>query len=170
MRETGDLPSPEQVAERAGVSRRSVFRHFNDMSALAQEAMTLQRAEVAERFMPLPLPEGDVAERVEALVDNRADIYEFIMPLRRIAERRRHEAPHVERGITDGRKFFRAHVEVLFKDFLPTDRRQRGDVLNALEQISSWSAWRTLRDDQGCSIAQAKRVVNRTLLALLDDP
>lgn len=167
VRETGDVPSPEAVAERAQVSRRSVFRLFRDIDTLIAAATALQRAEVMRRFAPPPGPKGDLEDRVAAVVNHRAALYEFIMPLRRVAERRRHDRPLLDRNLRQTAKTLRLHLELLFHDGLPTDAGGRADVLDALELASSWSAWRTLRDDQGLSVTAAKRVVARLLGGLL---
>ena len=56
-REEGNVPSAEEVAIRAGLSRRTVFRLFEDMESLHIAACDHQRAEVLARFpAPLPLP------------------------------------------------------------------------------------------------------------------
>lgn len=168
MRETGDVPSAEAVAARAGVSRRSVFRLFKDVETLSRTANELQQAEVMERFMPPPMPEGDVHARVDALVAHRAGIYEHIMPVRRIAERRRWHEPVVEADLMRTREAFRAHVEVMFADLAPDDRRARRELFDALELATSWQSWHVLRNEQGCSVARARRVVSATLRALLE--
>ena len=56
-------PTAQQVADRAGVGIRSVFRHFADIEAL----YTTLDARLLEETLPLRLgdpPEGSVAKRV----------------------------------------------------------------------------------------------------------
>src|SRR5512145_2411272 len=77
-------PTAQQVAERAGMGIRSVFRHFDDMDGLyaamdarlRAEALPLVRAEPAE---------GALRERALAWVERRARLFERIAPWKRSA-------------------------------------------------------------------------------------
>ncbi len=42
------------------------------------------------------------------------------------------------------------------------------DLLDALELATSWDAWNRLRTAQGCSVARARRVVERTIRILTE--
>ena len=78
-------PSVQEVADRAGVSARSVHNHFVDVEAL--------RAEVAQRQWERCSPlrgrarsrRCPFAERVEQLVEQRAALFEEVTPVRRAA-------------------------------------------------------------------------------------
>ncbi|MGH9111849.1 MAG: TetR/AcrR family transcriptional regulator, partial [Acidimicrobiales bacterium] len=61
-------PAAAEVAKRAGVSTRSVFRHFADLDGLAEAAIERQWARAHGLFEPPPA-EGDLHARVAALVD-----------------------------------------------------------------------------------------------------
>jgi len=170
MRETGELPTVDAVAARAGVSRRSVFRLFKDTESLIRRASEIQRAEVFERFMPPPPVVGTLQERAAALMAFRVPIYEFVMPTRRIAERRRSRQPGIDRQLAQTRAEFRKQIEVVFGSDLPAEASERADVLDALELAASWGAWRILRDEQGCTVERAQRTTVSTLIALLRRP
>ena len=47
LEEGGAKPSAKEIAERAGVSLRSVFQHFDDMEALYAECVRQQYAKIA---------------------------------------------------------------------------------------------------------------------------
>jgi AcrR family transcriptional regulator len=156
IRETGDVPTPEVVAERAGVSRRTVFRLFDDLEGLRAAVTNHVRQQVITRF-PFPLPGGEgFHERVEILVEHRAKVYEFIAPHRRLAESLRRSRPAVAAGLEVGRKALRGHLEVLLGDHIDPHDKER---LHALELVTSWPTWRALREDQHCSVVMAKRIL-----------
>src|SRR6058998_3910623 len=83
--EAGDLrPTAERIAERAGVSLRLVFHHFNDLETLFAAAALRQM----ERVIPLlqrVSAEGPLGTRIEALVNQRARLYERVGNVRRAA-------------------------------------------------------------------------------------
>src|SRR5262249_45529991 len=72
-------PTAQEVAERAGVGIRSVFRHFDDKDGLfatmdarlRRDALPILREEVTA---------GSLRERARALVDQRARLFERIAP------------------------------------------------------------------------------------------
>src|SRR5829696_7731046 len=83
--EEGDMrPTAERIAERAGVSERSVFQHFPDREALFEAVARQQYERIVPTLTPvdasLPLP-----ERLDAFVEQRARLLETVTPVRRAA-------------------------------------------------------------------------------------
>src|SRR3954453_11767211 len=66
-------PGAARIAERGGVSERSVFRYFDDLDALAAEAWARQIGRGPALFAP-PDATGDLERRVRALADQRMRI------------------------------------------------------------------------------------------------
>lgn len=159
VRETGQIPTVARLAELAGVSRRTVFRLFDDMEGLHMAANAVQRAEVLARFPP-PMPTGQpLEERVELLVAHRASVYEFIRPLRSVAEGLRDESPAVRKDLEDSHEQLRMHGALLLHDGLPTGAKERQTTIHALGLITSFQAWRSLREDDRLSAQDAKAVI-----------
>ncbi|MEM6994091.1 MAG: TetR/AcrR family transcriptional regulator, partial [Myxococcota bacterium] len=94
IRERGEMPIAEDIATRAGVSRRTVFRLFDDLETLHHAAEATLRSEVLARFPP-PGPARSLAAGLDAIVAHRCDVYEYIRPFRRLADRLAHEQPVV---------------------------------------------------------------------------
>src|SRR3954449_13008343 len=68
----GDLrPTAERIAERAGVSPRSVFKHFPDREALFAAAAEIREGRIRELIGDLPAPAGSLDERLDAFVEQR---------------------------------------------------------------------------------------------------
>src|SRR3954464_13078049 len=63
-------PGAAEIARRAGVSERSVFRHFEDLDSLAETAIEREIERVGSLFRA-PSAEGPTDARVRALVDQR---------------------------------------------------------------------------------------------------
>src|SRR3954447_4659931 len=85
-------PSVQEVADRAGVSARSVHNHFADVEALRAEVAQRQWKRCARFAGPLddslPIP-----ERVAQLVELRSAIFEEVTPVRRAALLTVHKSP-----------------------------------------------------------------------------
>ena len=169
LREGVDQPSANEIAERSGVSVRSVFRHFEDLETLYAAAIDAQLRVVGPLFA-LDLPEASTAERIDALVEQRAELFEVITPVRRAAEGTRRRAKVIDAQLRESRKLLRKHVERGFGPELASrSGTEREDLLDALELATSWRAWDTLRSEQRLSPARAKRVLSTTLHRLLLD-
>ncbi|MHB8437105.1 MAG: TetR/AcrR family transcriptional regulator, partial [Acidimicrobiales bacterium] len=77
----GPIPGAAEVAQRAGVSERTVFRHFADLDSLFLAAANKQRP-VLDTFLG---PRPDMAEpdkRIAAIVRLRSKLYNEIGPVR----------------------------------------------------------------------------------------
>src|SRR5687767_12332786 len=81
----GDLrPTAPRIAERAGVSLRSVFQHFTDLDALFAEAADSELTKIAGHVQAID-PSGPIADRIEAFVRQRTQALEQLTPARRAA-------------------------------------------------------------------------------------
>ena len=77
-------PSLVEIADRSGVSHRSVFRYFQDLEELYRVAIERHHA-MLEPFLQFDdAPAGDPAERIEQFVDHRFDLYERVAPVARV--------------------------------------------------------------------------------------
>jgi TetR/AcrR family transcriptional regulator of autoinduction and epiphytic fitness len=166
IRETGEVPTAKEVADRAKLSRRTVFRLFDDLEDVQRAAMEMQRAEVMARF-PAPTGGGSLDGKIDALVQHRSALYEYIMPLRRVAERLKHRNRLVRESQATNRKLARAHLEGLFAADLPSGA-EREAVVDALLVATAWSAWAHLRDDHGLDRERSKAAMRTAVAALLN--
>lgn len=155
-------PSAAKVAAKAGLSERSVFRYFDDLETLAQVAVNLQVARADHLFQLLPT-DGSLDERIDRLVDHRITVFEQVGPIAQAARVRAgmHEA--VAQGLARRRRQLRAQVRDLFAPELDGD----DDLLVALEVATGVEALQALRVDRSCSPARTRRILRRTVAALL---
>ncbi len=162
-------PSARQISERAGVSLRTVFHHFDDLDALHSAASDRQ----IERLVALTKPlarTGPLASRIDAFVAARARLHEAIAPVRRAALLSEPFSPAIASRLRWVRVRGRREAERVFA--IELDRRpvtDRRELLEAVTVVSSWSAWEALRAHQGLSMPQARRIMARTVMALLKE-
>lgn len=162
IREGTVSPRAEEVAARADVGLRSVFRHFDDMESLYREIGDLILVDVAP-MLELPPPSGTVDEILEEMIDRRAKLFERIMPFRVAADMNAHRSPFL---VDD-----RARMNIAFRDImrsaLPAAVRKDRVLVDALDAVLSFDFWRRLRVDQRLSISQARRVVEAAAAPLI---
>jgi len=163
-------PSADQIAARAGLSRRSIFYHFSDLAAL-YDAVTeagMQRCAPLLETISVDLP---VAVRVARLADVRARFLEATTPFRRALTAQALSAPTSGQAVRVARGFLdadRAEIERLFgADLAGQPAATRADTLEALSAAASPPMWEHLRFNRGLPMARARAVVERQLVALL---
>lgn len=169
--EEGDLrPTAERIAERAGVSVRSIFQHFDDIEGLFAQASDRETERFAARVQRIPLAASREA-RVEAFVSQRGGLYEAIGAVVRAAHLHEPFSPAVHRRLRSFRNLSRREIERVFAAELAgrtgSDRRE---LLEALTASASWGAWEGLRMHARLSRLRSQAILRRTLLALLEGP
>jgi AcrR family transcriptional regulator len=155
-------PTAQQVAARAGVAIRTVFRRFSDMESLFAE----MSARVQGEALPLLLggrPNGDLRERARALVEQRAAFFERIASYKRAASLKRWGSPFLRDNHARLVRGLRADL----MRWLPELRSASEDVVHALDLATSFEAWDRLRTEQRLGRERAQAVVERTALALV---
>lgn len=155
------MPTAEQVADRAGVGIRTVFRHFSDMDRLfaAMDARLQTQALPLLRAFP---PEGGLPERLRGLVRRRAAFFEKILPYKRAGSRLRWRSEYL-------RAQHAAMVRALRADlasWLPELKGAPADLADAFELATSFEAWDRLRSEQRLGHARALAAMERAAIAL----
>ncbi|HET9897665.1 MAG TPA: TetR/AcrR family transcriptional regulator [Streptosporangiaceae bacterium] len=163
----GELrPTAPKIAERAGVSLRTVWQQFTDMEALLVEAVK-RDSEILRSLVRKIEPDQPLATRVDSFVSQRSQILEEMTPTWRAA--RIHQPASAELRSDHRRKTAgaRAELEVVFApEFEQLAGNQRDQLVEALHAISIWSFWESLRTDLGLSPLRARELVRATFAAL----
>jgi TetR/AcrR family transcriptional regulator, regulator of autoinduction and epiphytic fitness len=160
-------PTAVEIAERAGVSERSLFQHFPDREALF-EAVARQQY---ERVMPTLHPVDaslPLAERIDRFTRQRARLYELIGGVRRAALLIEHESPAVAGWLATARRAKAAEAERVFRRELeatPPDERE--PLRAALVAVCAWPAWESWRTHQRLGVSRARAAMAAALEALL---
>jgi AcrR family transcriptional regulator len=156
-------PTAQQVAERSGVSLRSIFRIFDDVETLHAAACAAQLGRVRHLFVDVPA-EGTLDSRIDRVVAINGRLYESVAPVRRAALRSAPESTALQEQLARARGWVRAEVERMFADELASADR---DAANALEVAVSFEAWDQLRAAQGLSAARTAATVTLILRSVL---
>ena len=142
----GDLqPTARRVAERAGVSLRTLWGHFADLEALfaaaGQKSLEIQYA----GYRPVPADQP-LADRIDQFCRQRARMLEAIAGASRAAQLRLPYSRQLRLNRARHNERLRAELVALFDLHDP-------ELLTALMIATTWPAWMGARDDLGLSLS-----------------
>ena len=161
-------PSSVEIADRAGLSSRSLFRYFEDVDDLIRAAVERQ-VERAWPLLPIDARPGDpLGARIEELAIQRVRVYEAIGPAATISRLHAPFQPALAVQLGRSRAFFRAQVEELFAPELGVMEPARAQILvSALDVVTSFDGYVLICQDQGRSEAHYQAVLTDSLTLLL---
>jgi AcrR family transcriptional regulator len=165
-------PSADQIAERAGLSRRSIFNHFADLAELYDAVVEVGMQRCAPLLEEISEREP-VARRVEHLAQVRSGFLEATAGFTRALTAQALVGPAAGQAIRVSRNALETQhrdVERLFRrELLELSPPERAEVLEAMSAALSPLQWEYLRRSRGNSPSRARAVMQRTLTAILRD-
>lgn len=166
LREGNVRPSSAQIAERAGVTQRTLFNQFGDMDSLVA-AVSAHVAQRAASLLPEIVP-GPLAERAATYCGGLSLLLEETMPVRWAVVTTTTGDWSGARAVTLMREFMRTRLADAFAPELdPLDGSSRDELLDALELETDPVVWRLRRVQQGLSVDEARARMERAVVALL---
>jgi AcrR family transcriptional regulator len=155
-------PGAEEVAARAGLGLRTVFRHFDDMNSLYREMAEAMRHEL-QPIVAAPFASRDWKGMLAEMVDRRARLFERAMPFKDAADVHRHRSLFLRKDYQRMRSEERAALAAALPAALKNDRK----FFEALALVLSFAAWQHLRRDQKQGASQARETVEFAVRSLL---
>ncbi len=157
-------PGAARVAALAGVSLRTVFRHFEDMESLYREMGETVQARVLPAYFR-PYAGTTWRARLLEMVERRIELFEVVMPFKVSGDLRRFQSEFLSKDYRDHLDLEKASLDAV----LPPDVASDAALVEALRAATGFQAWRTLRKDQALSRDDARAVLLRMLGALLPE-
>ena len=156
----GDLrPTAPRVAERAGVSLRTVWQHFNDRETLLAEA-GVRDFEIAQSFVTPIDTTAPLLSRLRQLVHQRGRMYEALAPVWRAARLEEPFSPQIRRNRDRLLEAARDQLErVVGPELAALPDTSRLSVFAALQVATNWSTWESLRGELGFTVEDAEHAV-----------
>lgn len=164
----GELrPTAQQVADRAGVSLRTIYHHFDDADHLRRSALDLQMQRRAELLgdidTTLPLD-----ERLAEVTRRLRQLFEALTPIRRSSLLDETLSDEYAERIIRIQAIRRQFVERALAPELAQLGSGRRDRLDALDAAASWRNWQYVRTTLGHGAAATERLLAFTLRRLLE--
>lgn len=164
-------PGTDEIAQRAGLSPRSLFRYFDDVDDLAQAAVRRQQI----RALPLlPIdasPDSPLEEKARALVEQRFRLFDTVGQSARVVRLRSQFQPVLGAELSQNRAFLRQQLLDLFA---PEVSRKDGPqaaaaiaTIAAADVMCSFESFLLLTEDQSFDVPRAKAVMAGALTSIL---
>ncbi len=163
-------PATDEIAERAGLSPRSLFRYFDDVDDLARAAVSRQQ----ERALPLvPIgvnADAPLRDRAKGLVEQRFRLFEVVGQSAKVWRIRSPFQPVLAEELAQTRAFLRSQLLDLFGTELEAmSGRKAASVVAAAYVLTSFESYQLLIDDQGFAMDEAKGVMVESLVSVFAD-
>jgi TetR/AcrR family transcriptional regulator of autoinduction and epiphytic fitness len=160
-------PTVEEIAARASVAPRTVFQHYADREALFA-AVSAHREAHLQALMGTIDPSAPLAERIDAIVAQRARVFEWIASVRRGALLMEPFSDSVHASLETFRAAKRGELERVFAaELAACPEHERAALARALGACGSWSHWDALRAQQDLGVEDASAALALTLRRLL---
>ncbi|HTR84497.1 MAG TPA: TetR/AcrR family transcriptional regulator [Reyranella sp.] len=165
--ETGQMPTANQIAERAGCSVRSIFERFTDLHALRVVVTDSAFAEANAQAV-LRDVDADRPTRLQSQVRTRAQTCERWLPMWRALNANQGESEELKTRIRQARDMIVRRLELMYRPELAAlAEDERRKVLLALEAITDFESWARMREHFGLSVEDAINLWIRTIDGLL---
>lgn len=155
-------PTALEVAHKAGVGARTLFRHFPEMDDLYRE----MSAQLEARVWPIisrAFQATDWRDQLREMVDRRAKVFEFLLPYRTATNFRRMESDYLRRDWERLNNLERHFIE----EVVPSAVRGDPAFFAAIIHVLSYFTWQTLRQEQRLAPEDAAQVMRSLLDGLL---
>jgi AcrR family transcriptional regulator len=167
VRETGQMPTAVQIAERAGYSVRSVFERFPDLTALRIAVVDYAIAEARATGVLRDL-DADRQTRITSQVEQRGRGCEHWLPLWRVLSADAMQSAELQQRIRMIRQLVVMRMEMMFRPELSAvDDDVRKKIVLALEALLDFESWARMRELHGLSFEEAAAVWMKSIDRLL---
>ena len=163
-------PTSDQIAERAGLSPRSLFRYFDDLEDLNRVAIARQYERVRQLAVLDLSPDRPLSDRVARLVHSRLRTYDEIGSVGIVARIRAPFRPMVAEQLRQARAMWRSQVQQMFAPELNAMNPVRADgALVSVDILASFESVQLMRDDQGLSTERIAAALIDSITRILEN-
>lgn len=171
IREGNLEPSTSDIAERAGVSDRSIFRYFDDLDDLVRTAVghALSEAEVVGAIEDFG--QGTFEQRIARFVDARIKLFRHMDGAMRVARMRAHTIPSIDGEFTAIMEYTRRLVRRQFAPELAAwPEPDRDDIVDAIVVFATYDTYAIHTRMLLSSPERMQRALQTAIAALLRPP
>ena len=167
-------PSIDDIADRAGVSYRSVYRYFKDRSEMMDAATDRALAWIQPLLLNASgpvAPNDPLDHRIDSIVDARVEVYFQIADMVRQAMIQSFSNLKIDEHFRNARRMSRRQIHDRFhpelKLFTPAECELR---ISAIDQVLSFSAIDYIVNERKHSREELERLMRGAIRAALSIP
>lgn len=168
--EEGNLnPGVHEVADRSGVSLRSVYRYFEDVDELITAAIERHLDRTRPLFDIERLGEGPLPERINRFTERRVRLFDAMRVIYRASGVRAATDPQVQVGLLDTYQWLGEQAHEMFSPELEQidDGATRLETRHTIDLLTQFDSLEHLRHRCGLdgdeTIAYLRRILTRVL-------
>jgi TetR/AcrR family transcriptional regulator, regulator of autoinduction and epiphytic fitness len=161
-------PGVHEVADRSGVSLRSVYRYFEDLDELVTAAIDRHLQRTRPLFHIERLGEGPLDDRVERFAERRVRLFEAVRIIYRASRVRAANDPGVQQDLLDTQQWLSDQTQQMFAPELRSlDGPVATDVERTLDLLTQFDALEHLRHRFGLDRQETVEYLQRSLRQVL---
>ncbi len=161
-------PSAEAVAERAGVSVSSIFRNFDGLADLQEQALDQFRERFSHLLSATPSADADLEDRIAFFVRHRLDLYEQAGSLMSMARARAFDHDTLAEAVARNRSTLADQTRACFgreiEGLTPCDA---ADLIAVIDSSTSPEAFELMTKAHSRTARQVARAWSTSILALI---
>jgi AcrR family transcriptional regulator len=163
-------PGSVEIAERAGLSPRSLFRYFDDVDDLCHEAVMARQRTLMPLLVIDAVASDPLSVRVDAFLRQRATIFVTMGNVGRVARLRAPFLPVIATELAAARQYLRNQVGKLFAAELSAlGETAAAATLMAIDVLTTFDANELFVGDQHLEPQQIQGNLRAVMLSLLSD-
>ena len=162
INEEKQVPTAQQIADRAGVSIRSFFRHFADMDALFLSADEMLGASY-ETLFAVTDRSGTLSQRISRAVDLYGNAFNQLCDLILCTQALAWRFPALQERYAYHQKRLRDELELWLPEVAISPRSRR----EAVHAVTSFEMWQRLRTHQRLSQNSSHAIIQELVTGLL---
>ncbi len=166
-----ERPTVAEVAERSGVSHRSVFRYFADKEDLIRSSIERQIKRIRPKLQLKLGPGAPLDDRIDHLLVRRFELFDALAPVARLMRLMASEAPAIGVELTRNRGLARQQIKWLFGpelDLMSPDHAE--EVLGVIDVLCSFESGELFVGDLHFTQSRSIDAIRRVLTVLLGEP
>lgn len=162
-------PGVHEVADRSGVSLRSVYRYFEDLDELITAAIDRHLERTRPLFDIERIGEGPLPERIHRFTERRLRLFDAMRVIYRASRIRAASDPQVQAGLMDTYQWLGEQTHEMFAPELAQLEKgeARDDIRHTIDLLSQFDSLEHLRHRCGLDRDEAVAYLRRSLTRVL---
>jgi len=142
IREGNLHPGASEIADRAGVSHRSIFRYFDDLDDLVRTSIDHAFAEAGPLAQIPDIGHGTLSERIDTFVDARVALFPLVDGTMQLARMRAPSIASIDEGIKEIAQLFRTQINEHFEvELAALDDTERALMVDGILVMTSYDSF-----------------------------